>query len=946
MYSNSKENGGIVGRIQAGNQAVDFGDVAENTGCEESLVCEDADGNPMTLSSFLDPSSGALAWAPEPDEEAVAARVLGCNLMPSMLHDADRNRVYEASITRLISHFIEVEGRAPSVLDVGCGTGLLSMMAARAGAEHVIGCEMFDTMASVAQDVVLENGMSSQIDIYNAKSTDIELPAASKADVLVSELLDSALLGESVMFSHADAVQRLIKPQRRSLAENRDEEQIDEGRTKEGKEDEDEELRPASHVQDRVIPHRGELYCTLVSGRELSAMHSVDDISFGVEKVGAATPWRNAWAADCAGGWPLVPVHWTSLQDRARASEGPAAAPSSPTFLEMSAAHTVLSFDFYHSNLDESVRDRCCETDIVVTQVSGEDDGAVGVGTATGLLLYWKVWMLSPNIDPLQELFYSTKPGDMNWQDHWVQVVCPLPRALVCKKGDVVRVTCHHDNLRIWCKSAVISSTSSMAAALPVSPSLKRLKSETEVGLSAAAAKNQTWRDCSDGDDLSPVECTCGWHLLHSSDRLLMLNDKYRRSAYEEAVKAAVRQIVSSLQSEMKVPVPALGLSGEGAEASASVGVGGLGYYPLILDVADGSVLGLTAAHFLNSFVMSGSVSTAAAAKACRVVSRETKAMSELFYSQLAEANGLPHIFSTWAGGDLSELQDFFVSDEESESDSELPQENASATSGAAVKGAEVEEEEEQLPVRIVALLSDCYQYQLQARQVWQAISYHYQRSSLQSLLSLNAVIVPARAYVMVAALQLTDLHVNHGNVGTVSGAGGGYDHSAFDVKQRGWHTHWLPYKLSDYRTSVLAGPAVAQVIDFTRIACDLPALEITMPVTEVGRCDCVAVWVDYDTFTASSVYEGIRLEGGRGQGQGKEGMRHLHMQDGRFPPYLKVNIRLFETPENVIVSGAGGTHLHATVDGRAPVDGKRAVVCKTSFQIGDSDLRYDFSLI
>jgi hypothetical protein len=41
------------------------------------------------------------------------------NLMTSMLHDNDRNAVYEKAISIIIKDFQDVHGRAPTVLDIG-----------------------------------------------------------------------------------------------------------------------------------------------------------------------------------------------------------------------------------------------------------------------------------------------------------------------------------------------------------------------------------------------------------------------------------------------------------------------------------------------------------------------------------------------------------------------------------------------------------------------------------------------------------------------------------------------------------------------------------------------------------------------------------------------------------------------------------------------------------
>eukprot|EP00598_Pedospumella_elongata_P003150 CAMPEP_0184970646 /NCGR_PEP_ID=MMETSP1098-20130426/3045_1 /TAXON_ID=89044 /ORGANISM="Spumella elongata, Strain CCAP 955/1" /LENGTH=85 /DNA_ID=CAMNT_0027492605 /DNA_START=15 /DNA_END=269 /DNA_ORIENTATION=- len=64
-------------------------------------------------------------------------------------------------------------------------------------------------MAAIAERVVGANDFAEKILVINAKSSDIEdLPALP--DLLVSELLDSALLGEGCIPAHTDALRRLM----------------------------------------------------------------------------------------------------------------------------------------------------------------------------------------------------------------------------------------------------------------------------------------------------------------------------------------------------------------------------------------------------------------------------------------------------------------------------------------------------------------------------------------------------------------------------------------------------------------------------------------------------------------------------------------------------------------------------------------------------------------
>lgn len=123
-----------------------------------------------------------------------------------MLADANRNAAYHEAIASKVQ-----EGH--HVLDIGAGSGLLSLMAAKAGAERVTAFEMVDDLAEIADLIVEDNGYKDTIEVFNVKSTSAqvgkghELP--KKADVLISEILDTGLLGEGVLHSHRHALANL-----------------------------------------------------------------------------------------------------------------------------------------------------------------------------------------------------------------------------------------------------------------------------------------------------------------------------------------------------------------------------------------------------------------------------------------------------------------------------------------------------------------------------------------------------------------------------------------------------------------------------------------------------------------------------------------------------------------------------------------------------------------
>ncbi|OQR89880.1 arginine n-methyltransferase [Thraustotheca clavata] len=83
------------------------------------------------------------------------------------------------------------------VLDVGCGTGILSMFAAKAGAAKVIGIDCSD-MGVTAQKIVQDNGLSDIITIIRGKVELVKLPV-DHVDIIISEWMGYNLLYESML---------------------------------------------------------------------------------------------------------------------------------------------------------------------------------------------------------------------------------------------------------------------------------------------------------------------------------------------------------------------------------------------------------------------------------------------------------------------------------------------------------------------------------------------------------------------------------------------------------------------------------------------------------------------------------------------------------------------------------------------------------------------------
>ncbi|THH32503.1 hypothetical protein EUX98_g1694 [Antrodiella citrinella] len=109
-----------------------------------------------------------------------------------MLKDSVRTGSYRNAIINNPHLF---EGK--TVLDVGCGTGILSMFAAKAGAKHVVGIDM-SNIIDQAEKIVEANGFKDTITLVKGKLEDVELPI-KEFDIIISEWMGYFLLYESML---------------------------------------------------------------------------------------------------------------------------------------------------------------------------------------------------------------------------------------------------------------------------------------------------------------------------------------------------------------------------------------------------------------------------------------------------------------------------------------------------------------------------------------------------------------------------------------------------------------------------------------------------------------------------------------------------------------------------------------------------------------------------
>jgi len=175
-----------------------------------AVILSDAGRKSEALEQF----ARALALQPGNIHIEHQIRRLSAELVPfwhiPMLNDTRRNDAFEAAIIAALAE----AGPDASVLDIGTGSGLLSMMAARAGAKEVIACEIVPVIAALARKIIDDNGYGGQIKVHTASSKQLQIGVHldERADILVSEILSSDLLTEHVLDTFEDAHARLLKP--------------------------------------------------------------------------------------------------------------------------------------------------------------------------------------------------------------------------------------------------------------------------------------------------------------------------------------------------------------------------------------------------------------------------------------------------------------------------------------------------------------------------------------------------------------------------------------------------------------------------------------------------------------------------------------------------------------------------------------------------------------
>lgn len=181
-------------RVQLGDAVLETGPLRGPGGLRPAVQYLDAQtvaaGQEIVLNLHVEPTR--LRFELETPRHATRSSRLPTWYVPMIL-DQPRNQAFRAALSRVAERNV--------VLEIGAGCGLLSMMAADAGAHEVIGCELERVIYTAGREVLERNGYSERVRLINKDCRQLKLQEdlAARADLVLFEMFDCGLIGEGIL---------------------------------------------------------------------------------------------------------------------------------------------------------------------------------------------------------------------------------------------------------------------------------------------------------------------------------------------------------------------------------------------------------------------------------------------------------------------------------------------------------------------------------------------------------------------------------------------------------------------------------------------------------------------------------------------------------------------------------------------------------------------------
>ncbi|MFP5261059.1 MAG: 50S ribosomal protein L11 methyltransferase [Blastocatellia bacterium] len=120
-----------------------------------------------------------------------------------LLGDASRNRAFYSALEGHITP-------DSTVLDIGTGTGIWAVVAARLGAARVVAIERDEMLIPIIKSLARENGVEGKVEVVNGDSRKLKL--GERFSVIISETVGNQAFEEDIVPIMIDARKRFLKP--------------------------------------------------------------------------------------------------------------------------------------------------------------------------------------------------------------------------------------------------------------------------------------------------------------------------------------------------------------------------------------------------------------------------------------------------------------------------------------------------------------------------------------------------------------------------------------------------------------------------------------------------------------------------------------------------------------------------------------------------------------
>ncbi|XP_061714851.1 protein arginine N-methyltransferase 7 [Cydia pomonella] len=343
------------------------------------------------------PITGSTEWDVQ-HEDYDYHQEIARSAFADMLHDTERNQKYYRAL-KLAIEKMHADGKKANVLDIGTGTGLLSIMAAQCGADSIVACEAFKPMAECCLKILDRNGVADKITVIPKRSTELTVgedgDMKERANILVTEVFDTELIGEGALSTFSHAHKFLLEK------------------------------------DCIVVPDSAVIYVQLVECPTLQKWNKLNDLADEDCEIVLRTPQK---MKSCAGS---AAVHDLQLSQLPRSA-----------FKELSEPLAIFYYDWSG------------RTPIDMKRTVKQDLSVLDTGEAQMVFMWWDLnmdtegkiclscapWWAHPDANLTAE-----RPQDsIPWRDHWMQAVYYLPQPLPVKKSSEVTLISCQDEYSLW----------------------------------------------------------------------------------------------------------------------------------------------------------------------------------------------------------------------------------------------------------------------------------------------------------------------------------------------------------------------------------------------------------------------------------------------------------------------------------------------------------------